>query len=196
MNYILQNLVFYIKSLIWVHHYLWLRIVIFSTCSEIVFPTPWTTLWYQSSYTSSALCFYIFMTLFLIVFVLLGIFVFSHISTNLYCVLLVCFFTLLCAVLKTLRVYKLKRCNFFLKLIYKFRVVPVLHVSRSVVSWLFVTLWIATHQDPLSMGFSRQEYGVGCHFLLRGSSRPIVSVKFHLFLPFRCGKHLQVWMEK
>ena len=27
-------------------------------------------------------------------------------------------------------------------------------------------------QAPLSMGFSRQEYGVGCHFPLRGSSQP------------------------
>ena len=26
---------------------------------------------------------------------------------------------------------------------------------------LFVTLWPVTHQVPLSMGFSRQEYGVG-----------------------------------
>ena len=27
--------------------------------------------------------------------------------------------------------------------------------------WLFVTLWIITHQVPLSMGFSRQEYWSG-----------------------------------
>ena len=27
--------------------------------------------------------------------------------------------------------------------------------------WLFVTLWIITHQAPLSMGFSRQEYWSG-----------------------------------
>ena len=31
---------------------------------------------------------------------------------------------------------------------------------------LFVTLWTVTHQAPLSMGFSRQEYWSGCHFLL------------------------------
>ena len=30
---------------------------------------------------------------------------------------------------------------------------------------LFVTLWTAARQAPLSMGFSRQESGVGCHFL-------------------------------
>ena len=29
-----------------------------------------------------------------------------------------------------------------------------------------VTSWTAAHQAPLSTGFSRQEYGVGCHFLL------------------------------
>ena len=28
--------------------------------------------------------------------------------------------------------------------------------------------WTAAHQAPLSMGFSRQEAGVGCHFLLQG----------------------------
>ena len=31
---------------------------------------------------------------------------------------------------------------------------------------LFVTLWTAAHQAPLSMGFSRQEYWSGCHCLL------------------------------
>ena len=34
--------------------------------------------------------------------------------------------------------------------------------------WLFATLWTVTHQAPLSMGFSKQEYGVDCHFLLQG----------------------------
>ena len=33
---------------------------------------------------------------------------------------------------------------------------------------LFVTLWTVAHQAPRSMGFSRQEYGVGCHSLLEG----------------------------
>ena len=28
--------------------------------------------------------------------------------------------------------------------------------------------WTVAHQAPLSMGFSRQEYGVGCHSLLQG----------------------------
>ena len=39
------------------------------------------------------------------------------------------------------------------------------HFSRV---WLFVTLWILTHQAPPSMGFSGQEYRVGCHALLQG----------------------------
>ena len=33
---------------------------------------------------------------------------------------------------------------------------------------LFATLWTIAHQAPLSTGFSRQEYGVGCHALLQG----------------------------
>ena len=34
---------------------------------------------------------------------------------------------------------------------------------------LFVTLWTVACQAPLSMGFSRQEYGeVGCDALLEG----------------------------
>ena len=34
---------------------------------------------------------------------------------------------------------------------------------------LFATPWTIGCQTPLSMGFSRQEYGVGCHFLLQGT---------------------------
>ena len=33
---------------------------------------------------------------------------------------------------------------------------------------LFATLWTVAHQAPPSMGFSRQEYWMGCHFLLQG----------------------------
>ena len=33
---------------------------------------------------------------------------------------------------------------------------------------LFGTLWIVAHQASLSMGFSRQNTGVGCHFFLQG----------------------------
>ena len=33
---------------------------------------------------------------------------------------------------------------------------------------LFATLWTIAHKAPLSMGFSRQEYWSGCHFLLQG----------------------------
>ena len=34
--------------------------------------------------------------------------------------------------------------------------------------WLFATPWTVAHQAPLSMWFPRQEYWVGCHFLLQG----------------------------
>ena len=34
-------------------------------------------------------------------------------------------------------------------------------LSRFTHVWLFVTLWMASHQAPLSMGFSRQEYWSG-----------------------------------
>ena len=33
---------------------------------------------------------------------------------------------------------------------------------------LFKNPWTLAHQAPLSMEFSRQEYGVGCHLLLQG----------------------------
>ena len=42
----------------------------------------------------------------------------------------------------------------------------LLLVVTLVVSNFFVTLF--HHQVPLSMGFSRQEYWVGCHTLLQG----------------------------
>ena len=44
---------------------------------------------------------------------------------------------------------------------------------------LFVSSRTVAHQDPLSMGFSRQEYWSGCHallqgiFLIHGSSQPM-----------------------
>ena len=33
---------------------------------------------------------------------------------------------------------------------------------------LFVTPWTVAYQAPLSMGFSRQQCGEDCHFLLQG----------------------------
>ena len=32
---------------------------------------------------------------------------------------------------------------------------------------LFATLWTVAYQAPLTMEFSREEYEVGCHFLLQ-----------------------------
>ena len=40
--------------------------------------------------------------------------------------------------------------------------------AQSLQSCLSVTPWTVALQAPLSMGFSRQEYGVGCHALLQG----------------------------
>ena len=48
------------------------------------------------------------------------------------------------------------------------RDVSVLSFRRSVKSSAFVTPRTAARQAPLSMGFSRQDTGVGCHVLLQG----------------------------
>ena len=45
------------------------------------------------------------------------------------------------------------------------------YVSCSVMS-NSVTPWTVTHQAPLSMGFSRQEFWSGCHALLQGIFQP------------------------
>ena len=39
-------------------------------------------------------------------------------------------------------------------------------------AWLFVTLWTVAPQAPLSWHFPGKNTGVGCHFLLWGSSQP------------------------
>ena len=44
----------------------------------------------------------------------------------------------------------------------------MLVLSRFIRVQLFVTLWTVAHQAPLSMGFSRQDTGVGCHALFQG----------------------------
>ena len=38
--------------------------------------------------------------------------------------------------------------------------------------WLFATPWIVAHQAPRPWNFPSKDTGVGCHFFLRGSSRP------------------------
>ena len=45
---------------------------------------------------------------------------------------------------------------------------PVYVLSRFSRVCLFSTPWTVALQDPLSTEFSRQEYGVGCHFLPQG----------------------------
>ena len=49
--------------------------------------------------------------------------------------------------------------------------------SRSVVSRLLATPWIAAYQPPPSMGFSRQSTGVGCHELSGAKSCFLVLLK-------------------
>ena len=52
---------------------------------------------------------------------------------------------------------------------------PCMHVQSLSGIRLFATSWTAACQAPLSMGFfSRQEYGVGCHFLLQGRAPYLV----------------------
>ena len=50
--------------------------------------------------------------------------------------------------------------------------IPLWVLSHFSHVWLFATLWTMAHQDPLSMGFSRQENwrGLGCCALLQGGS--------------------------
>ena len=45
---------------------------------------------------------------------------------------------------------------------------PACARSKLLQSCLFATLWMVSHQPPLSMGFSRQETGVGFYAFLQG----------------------------
>ena len=45
---------------------------------------------------------------------------------------------------------------------------------------LFATLWTIACQAPLSMGFSKQKYGVGCHALLQGLPDPGIQTESYL----------------
>ena len=58
--------------------------------------------------------------------------------------------------------------------LYVFVSLPTLHsllllllLSRFSRVWLCATPWMAAHQAPPSLGFSRQEHWSGCHFLLQ-----------------------------
>ena len=54
-------------------------------------------------------------------------------------------------------------------------------VCVQLLSHVFATPWTVAFQAPLSMGFSRQEYCVGCHFLLQGIF-PTQESSLHLLL--------------
>ena len=50
---------------------------------------------------------------------------------------------------------------------------------------LFATSWTVTHQSPLIMGSFRQEYWMGCHFLLQGIF-PTQGLNLHLLCLLHC----------
>ena len=60
----------------------------------------------------------------------------------------------------------MEHSDLIIKLLFVQPILIVLsHFSRV---GLFVTPWTVGHQSPLSMGFCKQETGVGCHALLQG----------------------------
>ena len=63
-----------------------------------------------------------------------------------------------------------------------FWVIPIIASIVAVVQSLscvrlFVSLWTLACHAPLSMGFPRQKYWSGCHFLLQGSGLPRPGIK-------------------
>ena len=58
---------------------------------------------------------------------------------------------------------ELNRTEYYLP----FKVVVKVKVKSLSRVWLLATPWTVAYQAPLSMGFSRQGTGVGCHFLLQ-----------------------------
>ena len=50
--------------------------------------------------------------------------------------------------------------------------------------------WTAAHQAPLSMGYSRQTIGVGCHFLLQGIFQKPGTEPWSLVSPAFAGRFL------
>ena len=49
----------------------------------------------------------------------------------------------------------------------RFLLLSISYMHAQSLSHIFATLWTVAHQAPLSMEFSRQDTGVGCHFLLQ-----------------------------
>ena len=60
------------------------------------------------------------------------------------------------------QIFKLLKCP-----LCKSKETLLLLLSRFSRVRLCATPWTAAHQAPPSLGFSRQEHGVGCHFLLQ-----------------------------
>ena len=65
------------------------------------------------------------------------------------------------------------------------QVLLLLLLSRFSSVRLCVTQWTAAHQAPPSLGFSRQEHGVGCHFLLQCMKVKSESEVVQLYLTLR-----------
>ena len=61
--------------------------------------------------------------------------------------------------------------------------------------WLCATPWTAAFQAPLSMGFSRQEYWSGLHFLLQGIF-PTQGSNLHLLYLLHCRWILYRWTAR
>ena len=62
--------------------------------------------------------------------------------------------------------------------------IPEITCMRAPLCLILATTWTVVYQAPLSMGFSRQEYWSGLHFLLQG-----------IFLTQGSNLHLLHWQE-
>ena len=62
--------------------------------------------------------------------------------------------------------WKRRECKSGLK--FHLRLFCVLCANSLTHVWLFVNPWMVACQSPLSMGFSKQEYWSGWHFILQG----------------------------
>ena len=76
---------------------------------------------------------------------------------------LACFY---CVSIWKIYIYMYIYIYIYIKCVCVCMLVYVLSCFSSV--WLFATLWSVAWKAPLSMGFFRQEYWVGCHALLQG----------------------------
>ena len=63
--------------------------------------------------------------------------------------------------------------------------------------WLFETSWTVSSQVPLSLGFSRQEYGMCCHALFQGFfPTQILNLHLLLLLLWQAGSLPLAWDDQ